>query len=588
MKKLENKCMLITYSDSMGHNLADLNEILDKYFKKAVGGIHILPFFPSSGDRGFAPMDYHKVDPAFGDWNDVEHLAEKYYLMFDYMINHISAQSPYYKDFLEKKDASEYHDLFIRYKDFWENGEPTEEQVDAIYKRKPRAPYVEAHFADGTSEKVWCTFDEEQIDINCKSETAKRFIRDNLTTLCEHGAAMIRLDAFAYATKKAGTSCFFIEPDVWEFLKECEDIVKPYGVTLLPEIHEHYTMQEKIAKEDYYVYDFALPMLLINALYYGQTQYLKHWFEICPRKQFTTLDTHDGIGAAMIRLDAFAYATKKAGTSCFFIEPDVWEFLKECEDIVKPYGVTLLPEIHEHYTMQEKIAKEDYYVYDFALPMLLINALYYGQTQYLKHWFEICPRKQFTTLDTHDGIGVVDVKDLLPDEEIGRTKEDIFKFGANVKKIYNTAAYNNLDIYQVNCSYYSALGDEDDAYLLARAVQFFAPGIPQVYYVGLLAGKNDLKLLEETKVGRNINRHYYTKEEIDAEVKRPVVAELLRMMEFRNAHPAFDGTFELETSDDDKLVIVRRNGDAWAKLSADFKAKKFEITYTEDGEVRAF
>lgn len=61
------------------------------------------------------------------------------------MINHISAQSPYYKDFLEKKDASEYHDLFIRYKDFWENGEPTEEQVDAIYKRKPRAPYVEAH-----------------------------------------------------------------------------------------------------------------------------------------------------------------------------------------------------------------------------------------------------------------------------------------------------------------------------------------------------------------------------------------------------------------------------------------------------------
>ena len=133
--------------------------------------------------------------------------------------------------------------------------------------------------------------------------------------------------------------------------------------------------------------------------------------------------------------------------------------------------------------------------------MLLINALYYGQTQYLKHWFEICPRKQFTTLDTHDGIGVVDVKDLLPDEEIGRTKEDIFKFGANVKKIYNTAAYNNLDIYQVNCSYYSALGDEDDAYLLARAVQFFAPGIPQVYYVGLLAGKNDLKTFGRDESG---------------------------------------------------------------------------------------
>ena len=102
MKKLENKCMLITYSDSMGNNLKDLYQVLDRYFKDAVGGVHILPFFPSSGDRGFAPMDYHKVDEAFGDWSDVEKLADDYYLMFDYMINHISAHSAYYKDFLEK------------------------------------------------------------------------------------------------------------------------------------------------------------------------------------------------------------------------------------------------------------------------------------------------------------------------------------------------------------------------------------------------------------------------------------------------------------------------------------------------------
>ena len=106
MKKLENKCMLITYSDSMGKNLNELGELLEAYFKKAVGGVHILPFFPSSGDRGFAPMDYHRVEPAFGDWADVERLAENYYLMFDYMINHISAQSEYYKDFLQKKDPS--------------------------------------------------------------------------------------------------------------------------------------------------------------------------------------------------------------------------------------------------------------------------------------------------------------------------------------------------------------------------------------------------------------------------------------------------------------------------------------------------
>ena len=239
---MKNKIMLITYADSMGRDLKALNRILDKYFSEAVGGVHILPFFPSSGDRGFAPMDYTKVESTFGTWSDVERLSRKYYLMFDYMINHISAQSPYYQDFLAKKDDSGYRDLFIRYKDFWADGEPTPAEVDAIYKRKPRAPYVDAVFADGSTEKIWCTFDEEQIDINVASDTAKRFIRDNLQTLAGHGASVIRLDAFAYATKKAGTSCFFIEPDVWDILKECTDILEPEGVEILPEIHEHYTL----------------------------------------------------------------------------------------------------------------------------------------------------------------------------------------------------------------------------------------------------------------------------------------------------------------------------------------------------------
>lgn len=474
LKEVPNKIMLITYADSLGNNIKELNKILKTYIRDAIGGIHLLPFFPSSGDRGFAPMDYSKVDEPFGNWEDIENLSKEYYLMYDFMINHISAKSEYYQDFLEKKDASEYKDLFIRYKDFWENGEPTKEEVDIIYKRKPRAPYVEADFADGTKEKVWCTFDEEQIDINCSSETGKKFIYDNLTFLAEHHAAIIRLDAFAYAGKRAGTSCFFIEPEVWDLLQEVIQVLKPHGVTILPEIHEHYTMQLKIAEKGFYVYDFALPMLMIHALYYGQSTYLKNWLNICPKKQYTTLDTHDGIG-------------------------------------------------------------------------------------------------------------IVDVKDLLPDEEIVKTKDDIFRFGANVKKIYNTAAYNNLDIYQVNCTFYSALGDDDRAYLIARAVQFFAPGIPQVYYVGLLAGKNDLKLLEETKVGRNINRHYYTENEIIQEIERPMVKELLALMRFRNSHPAFDGDFLLEESDENSLAILRRKGGDYARLLVDFKTKQWDITYSENG-----
>src|SRR5699024_4446589 len=108
-------------------------------------------------------------------------------------------------------------------------------------------------------------------------------------------------------------------------------------------------------------------------------------------------------------------------------------------------------------------------------------------------WLNNCPRCQYTTLDTHDGIGVVDVEELLTPEEIAFTKQCIFNCGAGVKPEYNTPDYNNLDIYQVNTTYYSALGERDDAYLLARAIQFFAPGVPQVYYVGLLAGRNDIE-----------------------------------------------------------------------------------------------
>lgn len=77
----------------------------------------------------------------------------------------------------------------------------------------------------------------------------------------------------------------------------------------------------------------------------------------------------------------------------------------------------------------------------------------------------------------------------LPDEEIEAAKEHLFEYGANVKRVYNTEKYNNLDIYQINCTYYSALGDDDNAYLLARAIQFFAPGTPQVLLCGTTGWK---------------------------------------------------------------------------------------------------
>lgn len=464
---IKNQAMLITYADSLGKNLKELKTVLDTHLKGVVGGIHILPFYPSSGDRGFAPMDYTKVDPAFGHWQDIEAISKDYYFMTDFMVNHISRQSPYFQDFLQNKEASDYRDLFIRYQNFWPNGEPSAEDVALIYKRKPRAPYAEVSFADGSKEKVWCTFDEEQIDLDVTTTTTREFIADQLTFLANKGADIIRLDAFAYANKKIGTNCFFVEPDIWEMLDYCDKVVSRSGATVLPEIHEHYTIQQKIAEKEYYVYDFALPMLVLHALYSGEVDPLKNW---------------------------------------------------------------------------------------------LIN----------------CPRKQFTTLDTHDGIGVVDVKDLLSDDEIELTREALYSQGANVKKIYSSEAYNNLDIYQINCTYYSALGNSDQAYLLARAIQCFTPGIPQIYYVGLLAGENDIALLEATKEGRNINRHYYELDEIQEEVQRPVVKGVFDILRYRNTTEAFNGEFTVAV-EGEQLVMAWSNQTV-TRLSINMKEQTFVIS----------
>jgi sucrose phosphorylase len=110
----------------------------------------------------------------------------------------------------------------------------------------------------------------------------------------------------------------------------------------------------------------------------------------------------------------------------------------------------------------------------------------------------------------------------------------------------------------------------DSAYLAARAIQFFTPGIPQIYYVGLLAGRNDTDAVARTGEGREINRHNYSVNEIDQEVQRPVVKKLIELIEFRNTHPAFNGNFVLGESNDHEITLTWNNQDSFAKLYVDF------------------
>lgn len=269
-------------------------------------------------------------------------------------------------------------------------------------------------------------------------------------------------------------------------------------------------------------------------------------------------------GVRSIRLDAVGYAIKRAGGSCFMM-PETFGFIREFSARAKAHGLEVLVEIHSHHAQQIRIAGEVDWVYDFALPPLLLHAFFAGTARHLKEWVRIRPRNALTVLDTHDGIGVIDVgadagdpgarPGLVSAADIDLVVETIHRNSQGASRRATGAAASNLDLYQVNCTFYDALARDDVRYLLARAVQFLLPGIPQVYYVGLLAGSNDLPLLERTGVGRDINRHYYSRAEIEDSLQRPVVRDLLALIRLRNTHPAFNGHFEMKETAEDELEL---------------------------------
>ncbi|MBZ0282223.1 MAG: sucrose phosphorylase [Anaerolineae bacterium] len=304
------------------------------------------------------------------------------------------------------------------------------------------------------------------------------------------------------------------------------------------------------------------------------------------------LQTFQEHGITTIRLDAVGYAIKKPGTSCFMIA-ETFEFINEITQYARSLGLEVLVEIHAHYRKQIEIARQVDRVYDFALPPLILHAIFNRTARHLKAWLAISPRNAVTVLDTHDGIGVIDIgpaadasgselPGLIPSDELDLLVETIHEKSGGQSRHATGHAASNLDIYQINCTYYDALGRNDRDYLIARAIQFFAPGIPQMYYVGLLAGTNDMALLEKTKIGRDINRHYYSWDEVHESLARTVVKDMLKLIRFRSEHPAFQGTFSLLTCDDSLLITRWDYGATWAQLKVDFSQSTLEVLYVEN------
>lgn len=295
-----------------------------------------------------------------------------------------------------------------------------------------------------------------------------------------------------------------------------------------------------------------------------------------------------GYGAKIIRLDAFAYAPKAPGRANFLNEPETWEFLEQIHKLAKPYGIRLLPEIHAGYKEKkyELIAQKGYLTYDFFLPGLILDALYRGDGTYLEQWAKEQIKENIHTvnmLGCHDGIPVLDLAGLLPDDRI----EDLIRLlvdrGGFVKDLHG----NKKMYYQVNTTYYNALGENEQALLLARALQIFMPGKPQVWYLDLFAGSNDYEAVKRAGVGghKEINRTNFSQKDIESGLKKEVVKKQLEMLKFRKEFPAFgfDAEMEIRTKPAAQISDQAENALHFEKIPDEQMYNRIYITWKKDG-----
>jgi sucrose phosphorylase len=233
----------------------------------------------------------------------------------------------------------------------------------------------------------------------------------------------------------------------------------------------------------------------------------------------------------------------------------------------------VLPEVHDRYATHERLAARGFWTYDFVLPGLVLETFGDGGPAALAHHLARSPVRQFTTLDCHDGIPVrPDLDEVLEPAEMRALADRVQAGGGNVNRILSGSRADGVDVHQLNATYYSALDCDDERYVAARAIQLFARGVPQVYYVGLLAGVNDTAAVARTGEGRAVNRHDFTPDEIEAALRRPVVQRVGELIRLRNTHPAFEGDLLVEPGDDRSLTLTWRASGGSLGLVVDFAA----------------
>ncbi|WP_194765836.1 glycosidase [Tamlana sp. I1] len=565
--KISKGVMLNAYPDSIGCNLSDIITMLKMpEFKDAFSLFYVLPtFFNSDLDRGFSVIDYN-LNKELVSEEDLKALDKlNIQLKFDIVLNHLSVASPQFRDLLEHGNQSKYKDFFINWNEFWEGHGtmdadgvviPNKEFLNKLFMRKSGLPILKVMFPDGTEKPYWNTF-YQQISYNKIAESdllsvsrlnsqEARFVTDRVNKAIEENQDLTKLD-----------------------FEDCND-VKGEILQIINK-KRNYLGQMDVNANSELVWDF-----------YAET-----------------LQKVSNYGGKILRLDAFAYLHKEIGQSNFFNKPGTWEHLERIKQIADKNNLTLLPEIHAEYGLHlhDEVASEGYQIYDFFLPGLTIHAIENANSKALVTWANEIIAKGYQTvnmLGCHDGIPVLDLKGkevngtynkgLLEDTEIESIMNKIMERGGRVKNLYDPSG-NKISYYQVNSTFFSALGEDEQKLLLARAIQMFMPGIPQVWYLDIFAGKNDYEAADKggSAGHKEINRTTLSLKDVDAGLKTNIVRNQLDLIRLRNTSKAFLGTVTINDSNDNEIDILWKNQNDLAHLKANLKDHAFTIQYTEAG-----
>ena len=563
--------MFNAYPDSIGSTLSDTMQLLaHPSLADAFSLFYVLPtFFNSDLDRGFSVIDYNTNDELVSG-DDLQKAEElRLGFKFDLVLNHMSVGSPQFRHMLKNGDQSDYRDFFIDWNEFWTgHGEmgpegyiiPEQKHLDRLFMRKPELPILKVRFPDGSERPYWNTFYQE---VN-------------------------------------------YQPLVMEDLAGIQGLPADQAERIMLRVNTAIAAQQDFRKLELDGYRDALVDVVEQKRQYLGQMDLNAQSEKVWEFYDETLGKLAGYGAELVRLDAFAYLHKEIGEANFFNKPGTWDYLDRLKQLATRHGLTLLPEIHAEYgsRLHEEVAGQGFPVYDFFLPGLVIDALDRGVNRNLLRWISELDEAGIRTvnmLGCHDGIPVLDLKGkevdgvynegLLSDEEIDAVIERILERGGRIKNLYG-ADGRKIAYYQVNATFFSALGEDEQKLLLARAIQLFTPGIPQVWYLDLFAGKNDYAAADRGGTGghKEINRTTLSRADIETGLETPVVKQQLQLLRLRNTHPAFEGKLEIKETDSDRLHLTWRNGDACAILEANLRSHNFSVTHHDgnggDGVMR--